>query len=75
MKWAREASGFDEAFEASGRARPHYKTVLSILQGFSAPEISLSVLSYAWSIACPLASTSGSLQARSPSSRAVATVG
>jgi uncharacterized circularly permuted ATP-grasp superfamily protein len=39
VKWAREESGFDEAFEASGRARPHYKTVLSILQGFSAQEI------------------------------------
>ena len=39
MKWTHEASGFDEAFEPSGRARPHYKTVLSILQGFSGPEI------------------------------------
>lgn len=39
MKWAREESGFDEAFETSGRARAHYKTVLSILQGFSTQEI------------------------------------
>ena len=39
MKWTHEAGGFDEAFEASGRARPHYKTVLSILQAFSGAEI------------------------------------
>ena len=39
MNWAREERGFDEAFEGSGHVRPHYQTVLSILQGFSAREI------------------------------------
>src|SRR5216683_2680617 len=39
MDWEREKRAFDEAFEASGGARPHYKTVLSILQAFSGPEI------------------------------------
>jgi len=33
MKWGRETSAFDETFEASGDARPHYRTALSILQG------------------------------------------
>ena len=39
MKWTRERSGFDEAFEGAGRARPHYKTMLSIFQRFNAREI------------------------------------
>ena len=39
MKWGRQAGAFDETFEASGDVRPHYRTALSILQGFSAGEI------------------------------------
>ena len=39
MNWTPEATGFDETFEPSGRARPHYKAALSILDGFSAAEI------------------------------------
>jgi uncharacterized circularly permuted ATP-grasp superfamily protein len=39
MKWGRETSAFDETFDPTGGVRPHYKTVLSILQGFSAREI------------------------------------
>ena len=46
MNWERETRAFDEAFEASGRARPHYKTVLSILQAFSGPEIERRELCY-----------------------------
>jgi uncharacterized circularly permuted ATP-grasp superfamily protein len=39
MNWGRQADAFDETFEASGHVRPHYRTALSILQGFSASEI------------------------------------
>src|SRR5262249_6779120 len=39
MKWTRETGGFDEAFEAAGRARPHYRPVPPQLQEFSAREI------------------------------------
>jgi uncharacterized circularly permuted ATP-grasp superfamily protein len=39
VKWTVARAGFDEAFEAPGRPRPHYRGVLSILRGFSADEI------------------------------------
>ena len=39
MNWGRETSAFDETFDATGGVRPHYRTALSILQGFSAREI------------------------------------
>ena len=39
MNWGRQAGAFDETFEASGDVRPHYRTALSILQGFSPDEI------------------------------------
>jgi uncharacterized circularly permuted ATP-grasp superfamily protein len=39
MRWAVARRGYDEAFEAPGRPRPHYRSLLSILQGFSASEI------------------------------------
>jgi len=39
VKWTHEKTGFDEAFEGTGRARQHYRTALSILQGFSEREI------------------------------------
>src|SRR4029077_5163849 len=39
VNWGRQAGAFDETFEASGDVRPHYRTALSILQGFSADEI------------------------------------
>jgi len=39
MKWGQQAGAFDETFEGSGDVRPHYRTALQILQGFSADEI------------------------------------
>ena len=39
MNWRRQAWAFDETFEASGDVRPHYRTALSILRGFSPDEI------------------------------------
>jgi uncharacterized circularly permuted ATP-grasp superfamily protein len=37
--WGRQADAFDEMFDPSGSVRPHYRTALEILQGFSAGEI------------------------------------
>jgi uncharacterized circularly permuted ATP-grasp superfamily protein len=39
VNWGRQAGAFDETFEGSGDVRPHYRTALQILQGFSADEI------------------------------------
>ena len=39
MNWRQQAGAFDETFEGSGDVRPHYRTALSILQGFSPDEI------------------------------------
>jgi uncharacterized circularly permuted ATP-grasp superfamily protein len=39
VKWTVARTGFDEAFEAPGKPRTHYRNVLSILRGFSADEI------------------------------------
>jgi uncharacterized circularly permuted ATP-grasp superfamily protein len=39
VKWSVARTGFDEAFEAPGKPRAHYRNVLSILRGFSADEI------------------------------------
>jgi uncharacterized circularly permuted ATP-grasp superfamily protein len=39
VKWSIARTGFDEAFEAAGKPRAHYRNVLSILRGFSADEI------------------------------------
>jgi uncharacterized circularly permuted ATP-grasp superfamily protein len=39
MNWRRQADAFDEMFDATGAVRPHYRTALSILEGFSAEEI------------------------------------
>ena len=39
MNWGRQADAFDEMFDATGGVRPHYRTALSILEGFSPEEI------------------------------------
>jgi uncharacterized circularly permuted ATP-grasp superfamily protein len=39
IRWAVEQGTFDEIFEASGRPRPHYKPLLSILRGFTPGEV------------------------------------
>jgi uncharacterized circularly permuted ATP-grasp superfamily protein len=39
MTWARQADAFDEMFGASGDVRPHYRTALTILDGFNPEEI------------------------------------
>ena len=36
MTWERQEGAVDETFEATGDARPHCRTALPILQGFSA---------------------------------------
>ncbi len=39
MDWTRQARAFDEMFETAGEVRPHYRTALNILDGFSPDEI------------------------------------
>jgi uncharacterized circularly permuted ATP-grasp superfamily protein len=39
MTWGRQADAFDEMFDATGAVRPHYRTALSILEGFSPDEV------------------------------------
>jgi uncharacterized circularly permuted ATP-grasp superfamily protein len=39
VNWGQQTGAFDETFEASGDVRPHYRTALRILQGFSPDEI------------------------------------
>jgi uncharacterized circularly permuted ATP-grasp superfamily protein len=39
VNWGRQADAFDETFEASGDVRPHYRTALEILRGFSPEEV------------------------------------
>jgi uncharacterized circularly permuted ATP-grasp superfamily protein len=39
MKWVPEKKAFDEAFEGSVAARPHYRPLVSILESFTQGEI------------------------------------
>src|SRR5262252_4604929 len=39
MKWAVATSGFDEVFEAAGRPRAHYATLISILESFTREDV------------------------------------
>jgi uncharacterized circularly permuted ATP-grasp superfamily protein len=39
MNWALATSGFDEVFEAAGRPRAHYATLISILESFTREDV------------------------------------
>ena len=39
MKWVTSKSGFDEVFDARGRARPHYAALISILESFTREDV------------------------------------
>jgi len=39
MKWVLPKSGFDEVFDPRGEARPHYETIISILESFTKEDV------------------------------------